>query len=96
MSIKEYVKSLQVEDYFYIVMPEKHICIELNDYDKAVAYANAFGGIFYDKFPYEEYGFEDPYTFTEEWTILVNYGDTLSYEVGEDGVVREVLTNGSF
>ena len=96
MTIKECIKNLKVEDYFYVVLPDRKICIELEDYDKAVAYSKSFGGEVSEVFPYEQYGFEDPYTFTEEWTVLTNYGDTVSYEVGEDGIVKEVLTNGSF
>ena len=92
MSIKDLQERLTVQDYFYVVLPDKQICIELEDYNKAVAYAKAFGGIAYDIFPYEQYGFEDPYTFTEEWTILSNYGETISYEIGDDGLVQEVLS----
>ena len=96
MSIKEFVDSLKVENYVYVVLPEKKVCVELKDYEQAQVYAKAFGGYISEVYPYEEFGYEDPYTFTNEWTILVNYGDTVSYEVGEKGVVKEVLTNGSF
>lgn len=96
MSIKKFVEKLKVEDYFYIVLPEKKVCVELTDYDKAIAYSRAFGGIVFEYFPYEEYGFEDPYTFTEERTVLTNYGDKVTYEVGENSVVQEALVNGSF
>lgn len=91
MSIKEYIENLKVKDYFYVTIPERKICIELEDYDKAVAYAKSFGGELSEVFPYEQYGFEDPYTFTDEWTILTNYGDVVSYEVSEDGAVSEVI-----
>ena len=91
MSIKEYIENLKAKDYFYVSLPERKICIELEDYDKAVAYSKSFNGELSEVFPYEQYGFEDPYTFTDEWTILTNYGDVVSYEVSEDGVVSEVI-----
>jgi hypothetical protein len=95
MSIKEFVDNLKVENYVYVVLPEKQICVELTDYEKAQAYAKAFGGYVSEIYPYAEYGYEDPYTFTDEWTILVNYGDTVHYEVNENGEVVEVVSNGS-
>lgn len=96
MSIKEIVENFKVEDYFYIALPEKKICVELTDYDKAIAYSKAFGGVMYNHYPYAEYGYEDPYAFTNEWTILTNYGDRVTYDVDESGTVQEVLTHESF
>lgn len=85
-AIKE---KIMVTNYVYVVLPDKKICIELEDMDKAKAYAKAFGGEVREVFPYAEYGFEDPYTFTNEWTILVNYGDKVEYEIDGD-TVKEV------
>ena len=89
MSIRECLKNLKAEDYFYVTIPEKKICIELEDYDKAVAYSKSFNGELSKVFPYEQYGFEDPYTFANEWTVLVNYGDKVEYEI-DGNTVKEV------
>ena len=94
--LKEFFDKLNTEDYVYVVLPEKKICVELTDYEQAGVYAKAFGGYVSEVYPYAEYGYEDPYTFTNEWTILVNYGDTARYEVNENGEVVEVVSNGSF
>ena len=74
----------------YIVIENKQICIEMEDAERATAYAKAFNGVVYDHFPYVEYGFEDPYTFTEQWTIFTNSDEQISYEWQNDALV-EVL-----
>lgn len=91
MRIKENISRLKAENYFYIVLPKKKICVELTDYEKALAYSKSFGGIMYNYYPYIEYGYEDPYIFAEEWTVLANYGDRVVYEVASGGTVQEVL-----
>ena len=74
----------------YIVIENKQICIEMEDAERANAYAKAFNGVVYNHFPYAEYGFEDPYIFTEQWTILTNYDEQVSYE-WQDNTIVEVL-----
>lgn len=96
MSIKDFVNNLHTKDYYYIVKPENKLCIEIDDAEKAQVYSKTFGSIMYDHYPYEECGFEDPYTFAEEWEVLVDYGDRITYEVDENNLVREVLVSHAF
>ena len=90
MTIKEFKQRLTETEFGYIVYPNKEICIEMEDIEKAKIYAKIFGGIFYDHFPYEEYGFEDPYTFCNTWTVTNQNDDIIEYEVTAEGV-QEVL-----
>ena len=94
--LKEFFDKLNIEDYIYVVLPEKKVCVELTDSEQASMYAKVFGGYISEVYPYAEYGYEDPYTFTNEWTVLVNSGDVAHYEVNENGEVMEVISNGSF
>lgn len=96
MLIKQFIKNLKTNNYFYIVRPKLRICIELTDYDKAQSYSKAFGGILFTAYPYADYGYQDPYTFAQEWTVLTNYGDKVNYAIDNKGMVKEELTYGSF
>ena len=40
---------------------------------------------------YEEYGFEDPYNFSNTWVILDAEGDIIEYNIAEDNIVMEVI-----
>ena len=84
-------ERLKTKDYVYIVYPNKKICIEMEDLEKAIIYAKIFNGLVYDGFPYEKYGYEDPYTFTEEWTVLTNLDERVSYNFADNGDVVEVI-----
>ena len=88
---KELKERLNTKDYAYIVYPNKKICIEMEDPEKATIYAKIFNGLAYDHYPYEEYGYEDPYAFTEEWTILTNLDERVSYDFTDNGVLVEVI-----
>jgi len=88
--IKDLKERFTETSFGYIVYPTKEICIEIEDIEKARIYAKIFGGVFYDHFPYEEYGFEDPYAFCNTWTITNQDDDIIEYEVTEEGV-KEVL-----
>lgn len=92
MMIKDLKERLTKTDFGYIVYPDKELCIEMEDLENARIYAKIFDGIFYDHFPYEEYGFEDPYTFCNTWIITNQVDDIIEYKVTENGV-QEVLIN---
>lgn len=87
-SVKDLKQRLETKDYNYIVYPEKKVCIEVDSVNSHV-YVQTFGGIAYDHFPYEEYGYTDPYSFTEEWEVFGNSG-RIEYEFDKDGLIREV------
>lgn len=90
MLIKDLKERLsRTPDYCYIVYPAKKICFEVMFEEEAQAYANTFGGIVFTHFPYAEYGYSDPYAFTEEWTVLDADGQ-IKYEVDNEGLVQEV------
>ena len=80
-------------DYAYIVFPNKEECIEIEDPEVAHIYAKIFGGIYYDHFPYAEYGFEDPYNFANTWVVTNMNGDIIEYNVEPDGTVKEVIVD---
>lgn len=75
MLLKDFTKRLKTIDYFYLVKSESKLCIEFTDKNLALAYFKAFGGQIYAFFPYEDCGYEDPYTFSKEWTIMNEDGD---------------------
>mgnify|MGYP003297470051 CR=1 FL=1 len=91
MNIKDLKERLVEVDYVYVAIPEHKAIVEFTDMEVASAYAKAFGGIVYNYFPYEKYGFEDPYNFSNEWVVLNEAGDIIEYEVSEDSIVMEVV-----
>ena len=93
MTIKDLKERLTETDFGYIVYPNKEFCIEMEDAEKAHIYAKIFGGIFYDYFPYKEYGFEDPYTFCNTWVVTNQDDDIIEYEVTENGVEEVLIRN---
>ena len=91
MSIKDLKERLTETEYVYVAIPSKEVIAEFTDREIATAYAQAFNGIVYDYFPYEVYGFEDPYNFSNEWVVLNVEGDIIEYNVAEDNTVMEVV-----
>ena len=91
MSIKDLKERLAETEYVYVAIPSKEVIAEFTDREMATAYAQAFNGIVYDYFPYEVYGFEDPYSFSNEWVVLNTEGDIIEYNVAEDNTVVEVV-----
>ena len=88
-SFKDIKNRLAETDFCYIAFPDKKVCIEVEDIERGKAYIQTFGGIFYNHYPYEEYGFEDPYAFTEEWEVYGIQG-SIGYTVDTNGFVQEV------
>ena len=91
MSIKDLKERLTETEYVYVAIPSKEVVAEFTDAEVASAYAKAFGGVVWNHFPYEEYGFEDPYSFSNTWVILDAEGDIIEYNVSEDNIVLEVV-----
>ncbi len=83
--------KINVAKYKYLVMPESHLVFEIDSSQDISVYQKTFGGIVYDHFPDIEYGYEDPYNFSNDWVITLMSGDILTYEVDENGYVNEVL-----
>lgn len=83
----------KIVDYAYIVFPNNKVCVEIQDPEVAQIYQKTFGGILYNHFPYEEYGFEDPYAFVNEWSFTNAEGNTIEYNVTDAGVVEEIKEN---
>ena len=87
---KELKERFNITEYCYIAYPEKKVCIEIEDAERGRAYIQTFGGILHTNFPYEEYGYEDPYNFTNEWELFGTQG-RITYEVNDKGIVEEVI-----
>lgn len=91
MSIKDLKERLTEIDYVYVAIPNKEVVAEFTDIKVASAYAKAFGGVVWNHFPYKEYGFEDPYNFSNTWIMLDEKGDIIEYNVSENNIVVEVV-----
>jgi hypothetical protein len=91
MTIKDLKKRLTENEYVYVAIPSKEVVAEFTDAEVASAYAKAFGGVVWDRFPYAEYGFEDPYNFSNTWVTLDAEGDIIEYNVTEGNIVVEVV-----
>ena len=83
--------KINVTEYKYLVIPEGHFVFEMDSSQNITIYQKTFGGIVYDHFPYEEYGYEDPYNFSNDWVVTLGSGGILTYEVDENGYIVEVL-----
>ena len=91
MSIKELKAKLTNVDYIYIALPNRLVVAEFIDKDCAIAYAQAFKGVYWEHLPYKEYGYDDPYNFSNEWMVLNHKGDLVEYDIDKDNYVVEVL-----
>ena len=91
MSIKDLKERLTEIEYVYVAIPSKEVVAEFTDMEVARGYAQAFGGVVWNHFPYAEYGFEDPYNFSNTWVTLNEDGDIIEYNVTEDNIVVEVV-----
>lgn len=87
MNIK---KRLTETEYVYVAIPTKEVIVEFTDTEVASAYAKTFNGVVWNHYPYEEYGYEDPYAFTNDWVVLNSAGNIIEYDVTEDNIVVEV------
>ena len=94
--IKDMKKRLEVTDYYYLVFEKTKTIVEFTDLVDAQVYHRYFAGKMYSHFPYTEYGYEDPYTFIEEWNLMNRDGMTIKYDWSPvTGQLVEVLYNGS-
>lgn len=91
MNIKDLKERLIETEYVYVAIPNQEVVAEFTDRRVATAYAKAFNGIVWNHFPYKEYGFEDPYNFSNKWVVLDKMGDIIEYNVAEDNTVMEVV-----
>ena len=92
MSIKDLKERLTETGYVYVAIPNQEVVAEFTDREVATAYAKAFNGIVWNHFPYKEYGFEDPYNFSNKWVVLDKMGDIIEYNIAENNTVVEVVT----
>ena len=91
MTIKDLKEKLTEIDYVYVAIPSKEVIVEFTNAEVASVYAKTFNGVVWNHFPYEEYGFEDPYNFSNTWTVCNTEGDIIEYNVTEDNIVMEVI-----
>lgn len=89
MTFKDCLKNLKSTTYYYLSYPDNKTCYEFNNVASASKYQSTFGGTLTDYFPYKDYGFEDPYAFTEAWKVHNAANDVISYEVDAAGKVIE-------
>ena len=89
MTYKELQKRLNPIEYYYVVYPDKRYCVEFNNIENSKGYIAAFGGELYDHFPYADFGYDDPYTFTEEWEVFNTQGK-IEYDFDSSGNIMEV------
>ena len=80
----------KVINFFYVVFENRKIVIESEDERFAKAYADTFDGKYYTYFPYADYGYEDPYSFLEEWKLWDSNGNVISYRWDGDILQEEV------
>lgn len=85
-SLNDLKERLHEEEYVYFVKEDTKEVFEhnLDSGLNLMADAKVF-----KEFPYEHYGYEDPYTFTNEWTVYTVRG-VVKYEVDKNGKVQEV------
>jgi hypothetical protein len=63
--------------YYYFFDRNKKEVIEMSELTEAnIALFKAFNVPYYDHFPYEEAGYEDPYSFLEDYTLIKLKGHT--------------------
>lgn len=91
MTIKDLKERMTEIDYVYVALPRQEVVAEFTDIEVANAYAKSFNGVVYKHFPYQEYGFEDPYEFTNTWTVVDAEGDIIEYQVNDSNQVEEVV-----
>ena len=88
MTIKELKERLHEDTYVYVAVPNEEVLYEFTDIEKAHQYAQSAQGIFWDHYPYEEYGFEDPYAFTYAWTVVDSEGYIIDYIPFQDTIIE--------
>ena len=79
----------KVIEYGYIVDEKNKTVMEV-ELSKAQVLARAFGKVCLTYFPYEDYGYEDPYNFSNDWTILNEDGQRVTYSLSYAGVEEVV------
>lgn len=79
---------MEIEELYYVVS-EKHKTIFELPAEIAEGYANALGFALYTKYPYEAFGYEDPYTFTNDWTLIIATGEVIKYDENFNEIVME-------
>ena len=77
--------------YAYLAFPEKEQCFEFISQEQAKRISQETGGVYFDHFPYKEYGFEDPFAFANEWLVIDTNGDIVEYSYTEAGAIREEI-----
>ena len=61
-------KNLKSTDYIYVVNSQIKTIVEL-DRETGIKYCKAMKLIYCDHLPYEDYGYDNPYDFINEWTF---------------------------
>jgi hypothetical protein len=76
-------------EYYYIVNERnKVVCEYYCTLNEAEMLARFSGCALYLHFPYEEYGYEDPYNFIAEWSVYSDENCRLKVIVGENNLIR--------
>ena len=76
----------KVIDYAYIVDEKNKTIIETESMEHAIWYAKAFNKMALSYFPYADYGYEDPYNFTNDWTVIGTDGNVVKYSLSYAGI----------
>lgn len=96
-TIKDLKLRLKTTEYYYLVFEKTKTIIEFTDWIEAQVYHRYFGGKMYLYYPYKQFGYDDPYTFTEEWTLMNRDGETIKYDWSPvTDMLVEVTYSGSF
>ena len=61
--------------YIYLLDRYKKEVVELKDNSDIIAILNSLKIKYYEDFPYEAAGFEDPYSFMDEYKVIKLNGD---------------------
>ena len=73
--------------YYYLLDKRKKEVIELIGHSDILGLLNSMKIKYYDAFPYAEAGFEDPYTFMDEYRLIKlsadNNGNLIFVEIEE-------------
>lgn len=78
-----------MEDFYYIVVEKSKTVFEMPA-SMAITYAKVFNLPYYTHYPYAEFGYEDPYNFTNEWEVYNTKNQRITYGLSYAGV-EEVL-----
>lgn len=66
---------------YYLLDKYKREVIEMKHLDDIKEVLDSMKIKYYDYFPYEDAGYEDPYTFLEDYTLINLEGNTIEVEM---------------